>query len=76
METIFVLHSRFFIPKLHFLSLKPANLKISPSFMGGNMFMSSIFGFPCHDSEGWPGVAIYAYCSGSRTATADCLAPA
>lgn len=76
METIFVLHSRSFIPKLHFLSLKPANLKISPSFMGGYMFMSSIFGFPCRDSEGWPGVAIYAYCSGSRTPTADCLAPA
>lgn len=40
------------------------------------MFLSSIFDFPCCDSEGWPGVAKYAHCSGSRIATADCLAPA
>lgn len=61
-------------------TLKPAYLKNSRSCKNFHwkkyVLMSSIFGFPCCDNRGWPGVSISEYFSGSRRAAADCLAPA
>lgn len=58
-------------------TLKPAYLKNSRSCKRKKyVLISSIFGFPCCDNRGWPGVSISENFSGSRRAAADCLAPA